>query len=466
MESLGDILKRLPLTASRKGSGVAPGEAPLPEDPACPVCRGAGFVHPVAAGGKPDYSRVTPCECALRTLQDGRRDVLHRYSGLGPLADRTFDNFLVPGGEGANDPAAAKLARAAQAARAFAGNPEGWLVLVGPSGAGKTHLAAAIANYRLARGQPAVFIGVADLLDHLRAAFHPSSAVSYDELFERVKNAPLLILDDLGQQSATPWSREKLDQVINHRFHGRLPTVFTTSLPLADLEERWNTRLADPKLSQVIAMAEKAPSPLGDISEMGHLKNMSFDNFKWKRTELRLEDRQTLETAFVYAREFARQPDGWLVLEGPHGCGKTHLAAAVANLRRGEGKPAVFMFVPDLLDHLRSTFSAESKVSYDEFFEHLKKAPLLVLDDLGGHAATPWAQEKLYQLINYRYNARLPTVFTIISRNDLHERLRCRLDDASLVIFTPPITVPYYSSEPPPEPKPGRPRGPGRRPQQ
>ncbi len=458
MESLGDILRRLPLPENRATSDSdAAAEPHEAESYSCGVCRDAGFVHPAGPGGRPDYSRVEPCHCALTKHKQGRRDVMHRYSNLGPLADRTFDTFAVASAD-AKNPSPSKLARALQAARAFAENPEGWLVFTGPTGSGKTHLAAAIANHRLAGGHAAMFVSTPDLLDHLRATFHPSSAVSYDELFERVKNTPLLVLDDLGLQSSTPWSTEKLDQIINHRFNAHLPTVYTASIQLEDLEDRWSMRLGDPKLSRVVVLGEKPEAPLEDPAEMAHLRDMTFDNFRWKRTELLLEDRQTLETAFNNAREFARQPEGWLILAGPHGCGKTHLAAAVVNARLKEGKPAVFMFVPDLLDHLRSTFAADSKVSYDEFFERVKKVPLLVLDDLGSHTTSPWAQEKLYQLINYRYNARLATVFTIISRDDLEERVRSRLDDDRLVIFTPPITVAYYSSGPSPEPKPNSPQ--------
>jgi DNA replication protein DnaC len=110
--------------------------------------------------------------------------------------------------------------------------------------------------------------------------------------------------------------------------------------------------------------------------------------------------------------EFAKNPKVWLVLMGPTGNGKTHLAAAIVNYRYEAGQPALFVVVPEFLDHLRSTFGPESKVSYDEFFESVKTAPLLVLDDFGEHSATPWAKEKMYQLISYRYNAQLPTVIT------------------------------------------------------
>jgi DNA replication protein DnaC len=94
------------------------------------------------------------------------------------------------------------------------------------------------------------------------------------------------------------------------------------------------------------------------------------------------------------------------------------------------GKPALFVVVPDFLDHLRSTFSPESKISYDHLFEAVKSTSLLVLDDFGEQASTPWAQEKLYQVINHRYNARLPTVITTCcALDEIESRISSRLAD-------------------------------------
>lgn len=143
------------------------------------------------------------------------------------------------------------LAAALDLARNFARHPQGWLVLQGANGCGKTHLAAAIGNYQLKHGRPAFFVSVADLLDHLRSTFSPDSQVTYDELFERVRNAPLLILDDLGEHSATPWAREKLYQIINHRYNACLPTVVTTGIPLEEMETRISSRMVDPRVSNV-----------------------------------------------------------------------------------------------------------------------------------------------------------------------------------------------------------------------
>jgi DNA replication protein DnaC len=176
------------------------------------------------------------------------------------------------------------------------------------------------------------------------------------------------------------------------------------------------------------------------------LRNMTFENFE-KRPNLPLEEKENLERAFNDARSFAKEPKDWLVFQGLNGCGKTHLAAAIGNYQLQKGKPVVFKVVPDLLDHLRSTFSPDSQVTYDELFERVKNAPLLILDDFGEQVSTPWAQEKLYQVINYRYNARLPTVITTcLTLEDMETRIGSRLADPRLVSVVN-IMAPDYRSD-------------------
>jgi DNA replication protein DnaC len=134
-----------------------------------------------------------------------------------------------------------------QQAVAFAEEPKDWLVFNSVAyGNGKTHLAAAIANYVGANGEPVLFVVVPDLLDYLRASFSPNSNARLDKRFDEVKNAPLLVLDDLGTESATAWAREKLYQLFNHRYNARLPTVITTAVPIEELEPRLATRMLDP----------------------------------------------------------------------------------------------------------------------------------------------------------------------------------------------------------------------------
>ncbi|MCK4723367.1 MAG: ATP-binding protein, partial [Dehalococcoidia bacterium] len=194
-------------------------------------------------------------------------------------------------------------------------------------------------------------------------------------------------------------------------------------------------RLTDTELCQIYVIQGKSPLPLEQLGglELESLRAKTFKTFDYKRLGLPPEERENLEQAFRLAFNFGQSPQDWLVLQGVNGCGKTHLAAAIANHLRQEGKSALFIEVSDLLDHLRSTFSPESRVSYDKLFERIKKAPILILDDFGEQAATPWAQEKLYQLINYRYNARLATVITTcLTLDEIENRISSRMVDSSL----------------------------------
>ncbi len=419
-------------------SNVEAGEV-SPES-VCPICKGAGFVHPLLASGKPDFSRVVPCRCTQQELDEERQARLQRYSNLGSLTHLTFDNLLSQG-KSESPISQEQFSRAYEAAKAFAAESKGWLVLAGPSGCGKTHLAAAIANHCIANNHPVFYITTPDLLDHLRSTFSPSSEMPYDEFFEQVRNAPLLILDDLGAQSGTPWAKEKLDQLLNHRFNNQLPTVIVSIVPVEELEDRIRTRLIAADLCQIYAIDEKTPALFTSswAPEFELQKNMTFDNFDWKRVNLPIEQRQNLEAAYRLALDFAKSLDGWLVLQGENGCGKTHLAAAIVNYRYQMKEPALFIVVPDFLDHLRSTFSPESKISYDQLFESVKNAPLLVLDDFGKQTTTPWAKEKLYQVINHRYNARLPTVITTnCSADELDSPILSRFADQRI---STPFTI-------------------------
>jgi len=390
---------------------------------------------------------VVACRCTWGELDKGRQTHLQRYSNLGSLTHLTFDN-LAPEGRSGNPIHQEQFRRVYEAAKAFATEAKGWLILAGPSGCGKTHLAAAIANERLSLGKPAFFITTPDLLDRLRSAFSPNSEIAYDEFFDRVRNAPLLVLDDLGAQTSTSWAKEKLDQLLTHRFNNELPTVIVTITPIEQLEERIRNRLTEPRLCHIYTVEEK--QALLEYSwgpEFELQKSMTFDNFDWRRVNLLPEQRQNLETAYRLALDFAKSPDGWLVFMGVTGCGKTHLAAAIANYRYQANQPSLFIVVPEFLDHLRSTFSPESKVSYDQLFERVKNAPLLILDDFGEQSTTPWAQEKLYQVINHRYNARLATVITARgSLDEIDSPVSSRLADPKISVAWN-INVPDYRTD-------------------
>jgi DNA replication protein DnaC len=178
-----------------------------------------------------------PCSCKERQIEERHQSELRRLSSLDPFTDKTFATFdaSVPGVREAYDVACR-----------YAADPQGWLVLMGGYGVGKTHLAAAIAHERLNEGSPVFFSIVPDLLDHLRATFAPAAEIRYDDMFDRIREAGLLILDDLGAENGTAWATEKLFQLINYRYNFRIPTVITTNNRLlSHMDERIRSRLSD-----------------------------------------------------------------------------------------------------------------------------------------------------------------------------------------------------------------------------
>ncbi len=390
-----------------------------------------------------DFGVAVPCKCALDESESKRGDRLAAYAQIGPLARLTFAN-LIERGRSAHPRDQEQYKRCVEDARAFADAPDGWLMLSGASGCGKTHIAAAIVNRLLERGEPVLFVVLPDLLDHLRAAYQPGAEIGYDDLFERVRNAPVLVLDDLGTQAQTPWAREKLFQLINHRFNSRLPTVVTTNLHPDEIDDRLRTRLTDAAIARVYVLEARRPSEISALDVLDHplIREMTFDRFDVRAIHLAPDDRRLVENAHRQALSFAESPDGWLLFMGPHGAGKTHLAAAIANYRRQRGESPTFVVVPDLLDYLRRGFTAEESRGSWGAFDEMKQAPLLILDDLDTQTNIPWVRDKLFQLLNYRHTARLPTVITTaLSLDDLGDRLASRLVDhavCSIIVLGEP----------------------------
>ncbi len=196
----------------------------------------------------PYFGRPVMCHCLIDRLESYKLAELRRLSSLDRYQDKTFKSF---------DPKVDGVDLAYQEARRFARDPQGWMLLRGSRGCGKTHLAAAIAHHTLDQRTRVLFTVVPELLDHLRATFGPNSEVKYDELFDSVRTTNLLILDDLGTENATPWVQEKLFQLFNYRYDYRLPMVVTTNRPLTTLDERIVSRLLDKELCRDIEIKAK-----------------------------------------------------------------------------------------------------------------------------------------------------------------------------------------------------------------
>jgi DNA replication protein DnaC len=452
MEPIGETLKKITNATSKANMVTSENtgkQKKSTSDTVCLICGGLGYVRRNLPIDDPNFGQLEICICQKESAQRDTLARLYRTSNLESFKELTFDNFKTKG-HGSGKAVNKTLEVAFNTAQNYAHHLNGWLLLMGGYGTGKTHLAAAIAHEVVSLGIETLFLTVPDLLDWLRNSYG-SNETSYESRFDEIRNIRFLVLDDLGTQNATPWAREKLFQIMNHRYTQRLPTLITTNLPLSQIDDRISSRLQDKQL--VIAIQIDAPdyrNPLAEgdespISSLAHVSDhRTFDKFSTREGEKLSSDAQkSIEQAFYAAQHFADKPDGWLVLMGNYGVGKTHLAAAIGHYQAGLGGEPIFAVVPDLLDHLRATFSPTSTVSYDNIFTQVKNAKLLILDDLGTQNATPWAREKLYQILNFRYETRQPTVITTSSSfEELDPRIRSRMMDERVckvyVIVSPP----------------------------
>ena len=230
-EATASYVARLPRRSSPEPMAMASGERqPAPsrrkttplQPEVCPLCHGAGYVRLDVPVGHPDFGRAVLCKCKEREIEERERLQLRKISESLAVSRGALSIPSIPRSPTWRRPIRSRCATLQ--------DPAGWLIFQGGYGCGKTHLAAAIAHVREDAGDTVFFSIVPELLDHLRAAFAPTSELTYDALFERVRETGLLVLDDLGAENATAWATEKLFQLINHRYNYRMPTVITTNV--------------------------------------------------------------------------------------------------------------------------------------------------------------------------------------------------------------------------------------------
>ena len=122
---------------------------------------------------------------------------------------------------------------------------------------------------------------------------------------------------------------------------------------------------------------------------------------------------------------------------GNNGVGKTHLACSIANKLIENGTPVIYGTLINLLAELRNSYDIDNNISEMEIIKLYENVDLLIIDDLGKEKPSEWALEKLFTIINSRYENDLPVIITTnYNQNSIIERLSINgeIDTAKSII--------------------------------
>lgn len=218
----------------------------------CQICGGSGFKI-VAIGV---YSGASPCECRLPSVAKAlleRSGVPPAYSGC------TLENFKTS--QLQNDAVlfigfANALLAVSEYLREFGRSDRPGLLIHGPHGTGKTHLGVAVLRTIILRGIPGVFLDCGNMLEQVKATFGTNHKA---EAYKAAMENDIVLLDDLGAQSASDWVKDTIGAVITSRYNERKATIVTTNLSPEDFAER----LGDRAGSRLREMCKFVPIPVG-----------------------------------------------------------------------------------------------------------------------------------------------------------------------------------------------------------
>ena len=103
------------------------------------------------------------------------------------------------------------------------------LLLMGPCGVGKTHLAVASLKEIVLRGHSGLFYDYRELLKEIQDSYNPERQATEMSVLEPVLKTDFLVLDDVGSSKPSPWALETVGHVLNTRYNEKRVTLLTTN---------------------------------------------------------------------------------------------------------------------------------------------------------------------------------------------------------------------------------------------
>ena len=155
----------------------------------------------------------------------------------------------------------------------------------------------------------------------------------------------------------------------------------------------------------------------------------SYVEASWDHVDKRLVGRKDV---ILWLNNFIANPSfKGLYLTGNFGCGKTYLIVAAFNELAKKGIKSAVIFWPEFIRNLKSSFADD----YEDKIEYIKNVPLLLIDDLGAEAITPWSRDEiLCPILQYRMDNNLTTFITSnFSLNNLEQHLAQTKDGVEVV---------------------------------
>ena len=228
--------------------------------PDCPHCQGSGWkvvernaqgAQPLATDrpgassqGEPKMVWAVPCDCTTgdrteRALQRARVPERYRHCDF---ENYETDNEII---NASSDQLAAwnrSLSQAKMFVQRFAQEyspvpgmqSEHGILLMGPCGVGKTHLAVSAMKTIVLRGHSGLFYDYRELLKAIQDSYNPENQATEMSVLEPVLKTEILVLDDVGSSKPSPWALETVGHILNTRYNEKRVTILTTNFPDSD----------------------------------------------------------------------------------------------------------------------------------------------------------------------------------------------------------------------------------------